>query len=215
MRAVWIKLCDGTSAMEVPGGVLVSSYIEGSPFTDINGETSGGESVAMCMAFVPEAGIDCSKMDETGVGELKRPPDPSLRDPRTTDSDSTSPRVVARVLRDLAFAMRNHFRQAGCSKTDRDLECVTRAEHTAYLLTRDGRAHDLPVSDLANQLFNLLGRSLSEDDPSSSTNPPGSPPFIDPPGTAAAWQSFALSVRDLFQQETCGPQISLDTGPET
>jgi len=71
MRAVWIKLCEGTSAMEVPGGVLVSSCIEGSPNTDLNGETSGGESVAVCMAFVPGAGIDCSKMDETGVGELK------------------------------------------------------------------------------------------------------------------------------------------------
>jgi len=66
-----------------------------------------------------------------------RPPDPSLRDPRTTDSDSTYPRVVARVLRDLAFAMRDHLRQVGCCETDRMLNYVAEAEHTAYLLTRD------------------------------------------------------------------------------
>lgn len=71
MKAAWIKICEGTSALEVPGGVLVRSYVEGSPISDVNGESSHGESVAVCMAFVPGAGIDCSKMDETDVGKLK------------------------------------------------------------------------------------------------------------------------------------------------
>jgi hypothetical protein len=67
VKVIWIKLCDDTTAMEVPGGILVKHQVE-----QYDGEQGRGPVICMseALAFVPGARLDCSKMEETGVAEL-------------------------------------------------------------------------------------------------------------------------------------------------
>ena len=59
MKAVWIKIGDDTSAMEVPGGIVIRSHYP-----------CGSVSIPVGLVFVPGVRLDCSKMEQTGVAEL-------------------------------------------------------------------------------------------------------------------------------------------------